>query len=104
MWIGYLAIAISLVSIFLASIALWSDPKPWEKPYRALERDCEEMWEKVESHLGRISRLKRNERSALSPDSVPVVSATPTTQPPVLRRSDLLRRFRAKQTSDGTLR
>ncbi len=104
MWIGWLGAVLSLVSIFLAIlIPVWLQ-NAWKRPFRALERDCEDMWEKVESHLGRISRLRRTDRSPSQQEIASAVSAIPTTQQPVLTRSGLLRRFRAKQTSDGTLR
>ena len=56
-WI-FLALAVGF------SLASYLKPivreKTLKKAFRELEHEVESQWEKVESHLGRISRLKRD--------------------------------------------
>lgn len=58
--------ATSVLALLVATGALYAALKPrkvepgaTEKAFRRLESDVEGLFEKVESHLGRISRLKR---------------------------------------------
>ena len=56
-WI-ILAIALGIsISGYLKPIVR---EKTLKKAFRELEHEVESQWEKVESHLGRISRLKRD--------------------------------------------
>lgn len=67
------------------------------KAFKALERDVDDMWDKVESHLGRISRLKRTAKdneeiqAALA---APGAARLPATLPRPVSRSDIYRRWR----------
>lgn len=46
------------------------------KAFRELEGESEDMWSKVESHLGRISRLRNNTRPVAAPAAPLVNPAT----------------------------
>lgn len=65
-FLGLLTLAINLGACYIA----WAARNAWKKPFRSLEMDSESMWEKVESHLGRISRAKRGSAPA-EPRMVP---------------------------------
>ena len=45
--------------------------KTLKRAFRELEHEVESQWEKVESHLGRISRLKRDLKKSGGPKSDP---------------------------------
>jgi len=66
----------SVIALLVATGALYFALKPskdaptaTEKAFKRLESDVEGMFEKVESHLGRISRLKRGTTSPVLPSS-----------------------------------
>jgi hypothetical protein len=54
-----LALLALLVSAGSLYVALSRSDREVRKAFKRLESDVETMWEKVESHLGRISRLRR---------------------------------------------
>ncbi len=60
MLIGVIAVILSLGALAVALAAHFLPQRTLRKAFRALERDVDDMWEKVESHLGRVSRLKRS--------------------------------------------
>jgi uncharacterized protein YabE (DUF348 family) len=62
---GVLNLAISLAACYIA----YTRAGGWKKAYRTLEMDVEGMWEKVESHLGRVSRLRRGNPTKVSDQS-----------------------------------
>lgn len=67
---------LSLLALLVATVALYftlgrpkAEPSATDKAFKRLESDVESVFEKVESHLGRISRLKRGATPASpSPD------------------------------------
>ena len=67
------------------------DTKDLKKGFQRLEADVDEQWERVQSHLGRISRLKR-EVMPSQPEAV-----VPDDTETILKRSDLYRRYRGTQ-------
>lgn len=69
-----MCLAISVIALLLATggvlVALRRpkvEPSATDKAFRRLESDVEGIFEKVESHLGRISRLKRGSSSVAAP-------------------------------------
>lgn len=80
------------------------DTKDLRRAFEHLERSCEEMWASVNSHLGRISRLKRTIKDdkftpAATVEGAPQVEAAPQMskgEPEVLplSRTELLMRAR----------
>lgn len=100
-----LCLAVSVVATLLATCALLVtlrrpkvEPAATERAFKRLESDVESMFEKVESHLGRISRLKRG---AAAPPAVPVAASEPAKR---LSRAGLYaqsRRNNADQNRDG---
>lgn len=100
-----LCLVVSVVATLLATCALLVtlrrpkvEPAATERAFKRLESDVESMFEKVESHLGRISRLKRG---AAAPTGV---SATPAQPAKRLSRAGLYaqsRRNNADQNRDG---
>ncbi len=116
---------LGLSSLFIAVSALalslhtyLTHDKGLRSAFKRLELDAETMWDKVESHLGRISRLRRNsgERAttaALVPPqdeqlALPIPGSLEMPLPRGhLTRGQLLawsRRPRAIKTSDGSAR
>lgn len=72
--------------------------KALNRAFKTLEHEVSEQWEKVESHLGRISRLKRDIKKHSGnkdgfdterPGNAPEV-------PPIVTRSSLLAEHRRK--------
>jgi len=69
---------VSTIALLVATVSLYftlgrpkPEPSATEKAFKRLESDVESVFEKVESHLGRISRLKRGAISTLPPPNVP---------------------------------
>ena len=57
---GWLALGVAVAALLVALGAYFIPQKATRKAFKALEREVDDMWEKVESHLGRVSRLKRS--------------------------------------------
>lgn len=98
-------LTLSIVAVLTAAAALGvalyradSNLKTLRKAFRVLEADVEDQFERVESHLGRISRLKRTlgVKSDASDGQKPgdVEQVTPITAP--RSRASLLARMRQK--------
>jgi len=76
----------SIIALLVATGALYMSLRPrtppatmTEKAFKRLESDVEDVFARVESHLGRISRLKRG-------TSPPVVPSSETPQPVAVKR------------------
>lgn len=70
--------ATSVIALLVASGALYMSLRPrtppptmTEKAFKRLESDVEDVFARVESHLGRISRLKRGTSPPAMPSSEP---------------------------------
>lgn len=67
-WLGLsVAVGFSLAGYFKPIVR----EKTLKRAFRELEHEVESQWEKVESHLGRISRLKRDIAKASGPKANP---------------------------------
>lgn len=67
---------VSIISLLVATVALYFSLKPDKSPptatakaFKVLEADVEDLMGRVESHLGRISRLKRGTAPPVLPSS-----------------------------------
>jgi len=76
----------SVIALLVASGALYMSLRPrippptmTDKAFKRLESDVEDVFARVESHLGRISRLKRG-------NSPPVVPSSETAPPVEVKR------------------
>lgn len=68
-----LAVLLGAGGLYMALRRPKSEPTATERAFRRLESDVEGMFEKVESHLGRISRLKRGSSSVAAQPVQPSV-------------------------------
>lgn len=99
-----MTIALSVVALFVSLAALGvaifrakSDLKTIRKAFRVLEADVEDQFERVESHLGRISRLKRTLGVTSTVDTGKTPESAVTELPMGARsRASLLHRLREK--------
>jgi len=89
---------ISVIALLVATGALYCALRPrtqpataTEKAFKRLESDVEGLFEKVESHLGRISRLKRG---TTLPGGAPAQPVNSPAVPERLSRAGLLAKSR----------
>lgn len=101
-----MSLAISVIALLLATCGLLValrrpkvEPTATDKAFRRLEADVEDLMARVESHLGRISRLKRGTSSPAPADVVPVVETKPRTRAALYASA---RREHAHKNRDGT--
>ena len=88
---GWLALGVAVAALLVALGAYFIPQKATRKAFKALEREVDDMWEKVESHLGRVSRLKRS-----MTEQIPKPEGLHNTAGPerILTRANLLARAR----------
>lgn len=79
--------AFTLLAVLLASGGLYValrrpkvEPTATERAFKRLESDVEDLFTRVESHLGRISRLKRGANPPAAAPAVPTVPPKPVTR------------------------
>ena len=58
--VSWISLGLAILALVAALGAFWVPQKQLRKAFRALERECDDQWEKIESHMGRVSRLKRS--------------------------------------------
>lgn len=109
--VGFVALLIALTAL-VVSLYTYANPDRGVKvAFKRLEGEVDDQWAKVESHLGRISRLKRDGGNVASATEEPKQlrmfppSATVFNRP-ISTRSQLLaqalRRNNAKSSSSGS--
>ena len=91
-----MAVFLALVALSLALGAFWMPHRTLRKAFRALERDVDDQWEKIDSHMGRVSRLKRSMMSLETTEPAKLaiggVAPTPASRPQT--RANLMARWR----------
>ncbi len=114
--LGMSSLLLSLTALAVSMYTLLYPDKGLRTAFKRLESDTETMWDRVESHLGRISRLRRTQSERpVAGMSVPTQEEQPISPPAgkeelplrAMSRSRLLawsRRARAVKTDDGHAR
>ncbi len=84
-----LALSLGTGALYVALRRTQVEPTATDRAFKRLEGDVEDLFTRVESHLGRISRLKRGANPPGPPPEVPTKES-----PKRLSRAELLGKYR----------